>query len=878
MKIEQFRIDGFGKLRGLETGSLEKLVVVLGPNEAGKSTLFHFLTTALYGFQPASRDRNPHVPWDTDEAGGMVQVRLSDDRCAVIERRLRSAPKGLLRVAGEESDLRNQPVPWVSHVPRGVFRQVFAITLAELAGLDSETWLRIQDRVLGSMGASDLRGARGVAERLEQEAGEIWRPSRRGNQRLRQLRADTRALRERRSHALDRDRTIRTLVEERENELVRLREARTERQGHKVALEVTNRLLPVRRRLDRLEALREQGGAPEELRQLPRTLVDTVLRLRADLDRAKAGAARISREVDEVRTTSESCDDRQQAIVEAGPRLDMIITQALTASSEAESVPEFESELREVTGRLRAIESQTFDAEADERAIQALSALPITLLEDRISRLESAAAAGGPREETSSAARWSRNPVPIAFAVAAGVGLLTWGLSTSAPTAASLGGALAALGAAWAALTLRAAEGPTHETDPATALQAEIREMLSALPLRKEWTDTPTRALVRDLKQLQELHESRRGLDERIGSTTRRVDALLHDGNALAHEVGLPAYDAPHAMASELRGALKAAEEVRAVALSAGRDLGRLEAAGAEAGEEVRRIDGEVAALVGRVFELTGATDLDAVERVERRISAHAEADQLEQELLREHPDLDEVRARIVQAEAEGVEWSRGSDELAHLRGRIEELDETVEDGVGTVEALEQQIRHLRELETADTVDSALLDARDAEDALARERDRKWVMAQLIREADRRFREEHQPDLLRRASEHLRTLTEGRYTGLLIDETGGQARFQLVGPGLPKPIPLASPISTGTIEQAYLSLRLAIVDHLDDGAERLPLFVDEAFVNWDASRRDQGLDTLSRLSETRQIFAFTCHPGMAARLDAHGARVLELER
>lgn len=876
MKIEQFRIDGFGKLRGLETGSLERLVVVLGPNEAGKSTLFHFLTTALYGFQPASRDRNPHVPWDTDEAGGMVQVRLSDDRCAVIERRLRSAPKGLLRLGGEESDLRNQPVPWVSHVPRAVFRQVFAITLAELAGLDSETWLRIQDRVLGSMGASDLKGARSVAEQLEQEAGEIWRPSRRGNQRLRQLRADTRALRERRSDALERDRTIRALVEERENELVRLREARVERQEHKVALEVTNQLLPVRRRLDRLEVLREQGGRRDELRQLPRMLVDTVLRLRADLDRAKASADRIAREVADVRADSESCDDHQTAIVGAEPELDAIITRSLTAAAESEMLPELEGELREVTGRLRAIHRQTFVGEIDDGVVDVLASLPITLLEDRISRLErSTATAGGDAPPPSN--RWS-HPGLIAVAVAVGVGLLTWGLSTGAPALASLGGALAALGAAWAALTLRSQEPRAPEADPSAALRSEVHEMLSALPLRPEWADSPTGAVVRDLQQLQELHEAARRLDDRIADTTGRAEHVLQDGNALAHRLGLAAYAEPSALASGFRSALKGAEEARAVAMAAGRDLIRLEATHGEAEEEVRRIDGALAALVGRVFELTGATDLDAVERVERRIADHAEADQLEQDLVREHPDLDGVRTRIRQAEEEGVEWSRGSEELAHLRGRIEELDEVVERGVGRVEALEQQIRHLRDLETADAVDSALLDARESESALSRERDRKWVMAQLIREADRRFREEHQPDLLRRASEHLRILTDGRYAGLLIDETGGQARFQLVGPGLPKPIPLASPISTGTIEQAYLSLRLAIVDHLDDGAERLPLFVDEAFVNWDADRRDRGLDTLSRLSEGRQIFAFTCHPGMAVRLESQGARVLELER
>lgn len=213
MRIERIRIDAFGPLTGLDTGptSLGPLVIVLGPNEAGKSTLFSFLTTALYGFQPASRERNPHVPWGSVEADGTIWIRL-DDGCVEVERRLRSAPSGKLTMEGRTRELRNQPLPWVEHVPRAVFRQVFAVTLADLAGLDEETWARIQDRVLGSMGADDLRSARSVAETLEDEANAVWRPSRRGKQRLREVQEEIRTLRARRSGALERDREIRARI------------------------------------------------------------------------------------------------------------------------------------------------------------------------------------------------------------------------------------------------------------------------------------------------------------------------------------------------------------------------------------------------------------------------------------------------------------------------------------------------------------------------------------------------------------------------------------------------------------------------------------------------------------------------------------------
>jgi len=58
MRVTGFHIDGFGALADLGFDDLSPgLVIVSGPNEAGKSTLLDFLTTMLFGF-PTRRD-NP---------------------------------------------------------------------------------------------------------------------------------------------------------------------------------------------------------------------------------------------------------------------------------------------------------------------------------------------------------------------------------------------------------------------------------------------------------------------------------------------------------------------------------------------------------------------------------------------------------------------------------------------------------------------------------------------------------------------------------------------------------------------------------------------------------------------------------------------------
>jgi uncharacterized protein YhaN len=214
---------------------------------------------------------------------------------------------------------------------------------------------------------------------------------------------------------------------------------------------------------------------------------------------------------------------------------------------------------------------------------------------------------------------------------------------------------------------------------------------------------------------------------------------------------------------------------------------------------------------------------------------------------------------------------------LGPLKARLEALEGEAERLVRSLEALDAEARHLREMETVDAVDGEVAVLKESEERLARERDRKFVLARILREADRRFREEHQPDLLRRAGSYLTHLTGGRYQRLIVDETDATHPFRLVGPHLPAPVPLAAPVSTGTLEQAYLSLRLAIVDHLDRGGERLPLFVDEIFVNWDAERRARGIELLTGLAAARQVFVFTCHPEVALELAGRGGRVFALD-
>lgn len=69
-------------------------------------------------------------------------------------------------------------------------------------------------------------------------------------------------------------------------------------------------------------------------------------------------------------------------------------------------------------------------------------------------------------------------------------------------------------------------------------------------------------------------------------------------------------------------------------------------------------------------------------------------------------------------------------------------------------------------------------------------------------------------------------------------------------------------MSTGTIDQIYLSLRLAISEIIAEEEGQLPLFLDDVFAQYDDGRAKNGLSMLAGLAGQRgdhQILLFTCH-------------------
>lgn len=124
----------------------------------------------------------------------------------------------------------------------------------------------------------------------------------------------------------------------------------------------------------------------------------------------------------------------------------------------------------------------------------------------------------------------------------------------------------------------------------------------------------------------------------------------------------------------------------------------------------------------------------------------------------------------------------------------------------------------------------------------------------ILREVGLDMQRDYIPQLNREVSKMMGKLSSGKYRNVM---TNDKLAINLVTPETEELVGVNS-LSAGTIDQVYLSMRLAAVTIMEKGKEKLPLFLDEPFSQYDETRIRNAFQLLRDISKERQIFFFTC--------------------
>ena len=247
------------------------------------------------------------------------------------------------------------------------------------------------------------------------------------------------------------------------------------------------------------------------------------------------------------------------------------------------------------------------------------------------------------------------------------------------------------------------------------------------------------------------------------------------------------------------------------------------------------------------------------------------QAEQYEETLNQDYPNWRDMMEEIKKIRAEEGNRVFTDEDVVRIETRLEHIDSELKEVAAFRIEKTKDIERLQSEPSVVSIEGELALLGERRKELEERRDRLQLLANVLQKADNQFRVKHQPEVIRLAGEYLSFVTEGRYNRLGIDEETGE--LLVYRNDSETSFKVAPPLSQGTCDQIFLAIRLAIIDHLDEGKERLPVFLDEVFVNWDSSRRKNVYGILRRMSEKRQIFLFTCHAWQAQEaredLDAH---------
>ena len=148
------------------------------------------------------------------------------------------------------------------------------------------------------------------------------------------------------------------------------------------------------------------------------------------------------------------------------------------------------------------------------------------------------------------------------------------------------------------------------------------------------------------------------------------------------------------------------------------------------------------------------------------------------------------------------------------------------------------------------------------------------IVSEVMQESSDEIRQSFGPELNMKTAEIFKNLTNGKYGNILVTkdydisiQSGIHYREWKY-------------LSNGTIDQAYLALRLAIIELICDKNILLPLFLDDVLIQYDDERMDAALQFISNYANQKgkefQLILFTCHQHIIEKAKHYANSIVEI--
>lgn len=193
--------------------------------------------------------------------------------------------------------------------------------------------------------------------------------------------------------------------------------------------------------------------------------------------------------------------------------------------------------------------------------------------------------------------------------------------------------------------------------------------------------------------------------------------------------------------------------------------------------------------------------------------------------------------------------FSMSEDKLNTEEGMLKQIYEKSMYSLSTIEAEKNELnkKHNKNLEIDEEIEKNEIAKRE----LLERRDSIAIALKLLKDANDELKDVIDPNFINKFNKIIIKVTDGKYSNINILDDGeiftkDNEKNKIVN---------IKSLSAGTIDQFNLAFRLTVLMNISK--EKLPIILDEAFVNYDNTRLKNILKYFESISDERQIILFT---------------------
>lgn len=797
MKINRVHIDGFGKWHDQDFNFEDNPTVVFGHNEAGKTTLANFILSILFGFADG-RGKNrfqQYLPKDGAAYGGSLTINQNGQEYTIK----RTKGKNGGKVTITDINGHHKPVSFLNQLigplDRDLYRAIYSFGNQDLItdDLDQAT-VEQQLQQVGAVGSQEWLAQ---SNKLAKQADELYKPRGRKQPVVKHLK-EYQELRGRLADARDQYAEYQQLqqqVQSLTSQQQRLATQRPDCKQQVAKLEHLQRLWPVYRNWQAGQQKNQlRHEMSDETIAKVQGLQTSLAEVQRQLKANQETVARLSGQ--QAGLANEQVQDYQNNKVKYQQLKDQLLTlQMKMQNQSSQQLADWQREQSQIEERYHR------------------QPLPAPLGENDLFKLHTLL------ETTTSSQK-----APVLALSLVGVTLFIIGLAVHTLLLTVLGLVIAIAGGVWYYWT----NYQSAKSQTAAIHRFGKQHGLSAFPTN-QWI-----TMQADLHRYQELQRQVQVSHQATVSLTKQFQTLRQQ---------LPRFvqgSDDDALINNYRQWLVQIEDQTQQANQLGRELSREQKQVVDLQNRQSTMEKQLSAYYQQVdvhdaneFSHYLATRAAAQKQAVTQSAYDQQlSDQDKQQLARYDNEAD-LSQNLTAAHQKLAANQQQSEEivtkLAHLKVTIEDLVKN-----GTYSQLQQEQANL--------------------ETVIWQESRQWLTYQLaikwIQHALQLASADRFPKIVHQAEQFFTTLTNKHYSQILLNDEGiqviddHQQTYQV------------EELSLGTAEQLFIALRLGFIMVIADQL-KLPILIDDGFVNFDQVRRHKMMAILNQLAVNQQVIYFT---------------------